>query len=144
ATAPCYNSSMHPRLAAALACASAGCIVLCILFMVHSYAQSIEITIPGLARDVHIGYADGSLKFGVFEDPPPTRFWGWGRRRSLSFSNLRDGLDFRADLWGWGVSIPFPLLAFVFAIPPAWWAVVFRARSETQRRIELGLCLHCG
>jgi hypothetical protein len=101
--------------------------------------------IPCPGASLAIGWEAGSLRVGALdrEDVVLPRPW-WSRSSGPTLEALGPGLDVRSNIWGWAISIPFPLLLLAFSIPPLWWLVVYRARAEHTRRVEQGLCLNCG
>jgi len=123
--------------------ASAGCAVLMAFLWIISLGTYAERMIQLPLAELRVGYNDGNLLLGAFqEETQPKRKW-WARR-PLQLSDLDHGFDAVCSTSSWAISIPFLFLVFVFAIPPAWWLVIYRDRHEMNRRITEGLCLNCG
>jgi hypothetical protein len=109
-----------------------------------SLRTAADVRLPCPGATLAIGWAEGSLKIGALDYDDGPRWTWWGRRGAMSLDQVGPGLDFHSNLWGWAVSIPFPLLLVGLAVPPLWWFLVYRDRAEFSRRIEMGLCLNCG
>jgi len=100
---------------------------------------------PGYSHIV-VHSEDGRLVLGVYDpgDEVPRMFW-WrrGRARSGLSLTLNDEI-IEADLWRFGIALPFWLISGALLVPLAWRWLVWRDRHEHIRREEQGLCRHCG
>ena len=118
--------------------------ILCLALWGKSQANTFESYIPFPGANLGLGYDGGDFRIGAFDTSSPWRRLWWARTRRMDLSDVGPHLDLKMDGRSWAVSIPFPLLIIFFAIPPAWFVMVFRDRSETERRVRLGLCMTCG
>ena len=124
---------------------ASACVLIAVLILwVSTYQQALAFTIPGPGEtEFSFTSLEGRFMFGVFEHDQRGPRWWRPPHAGMPDLILGDRLAV-ADLWGWGIAIPHPLLALFACIPIAWWLIVFKDRREDFRRTQLGLCLNCG
>jgi hypothetical protein len=135
------------RIAQGAALVSAIVLLLSLVLYVRSFhGNSQPYVIGGIGRtELQFTSWQGRMMIGVFERHEPSRIWWWRQPQPQGLARLVMSQEYGVlDFRGWGLAVPYAVIALLAAVPIAWWLFVMRDHRERQARASKGLCVECG